>query len=216
MLERSGACSTTQQGTGPAAIQQHTNLQATDPSMLAATPAARQMREQMASCRCVLAGGAVPWALGLTSTAHSSTAGCRSLQCPAFWWHLLITKHQAVMITVHALVQLLQAAQGGGVDDPNAPYSTSDLTRPEYSTDWFRMYCFKVRQRRVERRRRTGSRSRGGGVPHNTSTTSSSPGVGGAFGHRTARQEGSKGEAGKSPQVVRQVMRVFGPASLVE
>jgi hypothetical protein len=29
-------------------------------------------------------------------------------------------------------------------DLENLPYSTADLTRPEYSTDTFRMYCFKV------------------------------------------------------------------------
>ena len=34
--------------------------------------------------------------------------------------------------------------QEGEGDLDSLPYSTADLVRPEYSTDTFRMYCFKV------------------------------------------------------------------------
>src|SRR5690348_2612643 len=41
------------------------------------------------------------------------------------------------------------AGGGSGEGDPynpdSLPYSTAELTRPEYSTDTFRMFCFKVR-----------------------------------------------------------------------
>jgi len=37
----------------------------------------------------------------------------------------------------------LDACMDGGTKD-SATYPTSDLTRPEYSTPWFRMYCFKA------------------------------------------------------------------------
>jgi len=44
---------------------------------------------------------------------------------------------------------LLQDTSGGDGDEVYPPgeaptYSTAELTRPAYSTDTFRMYCFKV------------------------------------------------------------------------
>lgn len=43
-------------------------------------------------------------------------------------------------------MQTTQDVEGDASNPEGFPYSTSELTMPEYSTDDFRMYHFKVRR----------------------------------------------------------------------
>lgn len=74
---------------------------------------------------------------------------------PELWaWRTRLTTTQAVaqpfasaLIAMACLIDrspLLQDADQSDFD--SLPYSTADLTRAEYATDTFRMYCFKVWQ----------------------------------------------------------------------
>lgn len=60
---------------------------------------------------------------------------------------------QELFVGADASAFAAAAAVGLNAADESLPYSTSELNAPEYSTDNFRMFQFKVRMLPVQRRR---------------------------------------------------------------
>jgi hypothetical protein len=80
---------------------------------------------------------------------HSNAAGLQVLE--AGWAHS--TCLQSVYLILNSLQDGSEAGGGGGGGDlfhhqqsqDGLPYSTMELTQPEYCTDDFRMFAFKAR-----------------------------------------------------------------------